>query len=146
MIRKSITLYFLTLTIGSFIMAIILLIMAGNPEWEGVLIGGWTFIGSILFSFLLSLPLLIPILIFYGILYFLKPAPRVYYILSAAIGPILTSAWMLVLTSFFHKEPYDFMIYWICYGVASGIAGVLVAYLDLKGRLQPVFKDPRKVY
>ena len=146
MIQKSLTLYLLTLIFGSFIMAISLLVMVGNPEWEGILIGGWTFIGSILFSFLLSLPVLIPILIFYGILYFFKPAPKTYYILSTAIGPLLASAWIIVLTSFFHKDPDNFLVYWICYGIASGIAGWMVAYLDLKGRFHSIFKDPSRVY
>ena len=146
MIRKSITYFFLTLLLGSIILALISMTLAGNPEWETIPITGGVILGSFFISFLFALPLLIPILIFYGILHFTKPDPKLYYILNVALGPVLTSIWIFAVSTFVKEKPLYFVQYWIAYGLGSAIAGFLVTYFDLKSYLQPLFKDPRKLY
>ena len=146
MIRKTLAYFFLTLFLGSIVFGISAILMAGRPEWESIPLTAWTMIGIFTISLLVGLPLLIPILIFYTILHFAKPTPKLYYILSAALGPVLCSSWVYALSMFFHKESAHFSPYWLSYGIGSALAGMVVCYLDLKGYIQSVFKDPRKLY
>ena len=81
MIRKTLAYFFITLILGSIVFGFSAIVLAGRPEWESIPLTAWTMIGIFTISLLVCLPLLIPILIFYAILHFAKPSPKLYYIL-----------------------------------------------------------------